>query len=49
MCKRNECIKFYYVAKHVHLEIDISRTGLGAKLLQVNNDMNCRNDSGRKG
>ena len=41
MVKKDACMKFYNVARPLYLETDTSSISLGARLLEVRNDMNC--------
>ena len=42
--KRDACMKFYDVARPLYLEIDTLGIGLGARLLQARDGMNCGHD-----
>ena len=42
--KKDECVKFYNVARPLYLETDASSIGLAPGLLQVRDGMSCRCD-----
>ena len=44
LVKEDACMKYYDVWKPLHLETDASGVGLGVTLLQVMDNLNCRND-----
>ena len=42
--KKDACMTFYDASRPLYMETDISHVGLGARLLQVKDDMNCGHD-----